>query len=276
MAVAQSKTVEDVTYVREEMVTFGYMRDILNEDNDYTFIVAIIILFYQQGFAKYFDENIQKDCKPQMRFGDILKTQGDNYMILDINNELKIAGKLHIGGGLSLFGDTSDESHVDINMTIPYSICKHLTNAVSFFSKLAGLEAFRKADDYTLNLDVKHNDQWIVKHFGGPLDSEYKSIRVWIEDGDPESVYICFARNYGQWFDPMTQQISYTDIETYFELRKNSANLAKFQVVLNPDDDDEFGCCDTVSILWERKRNLSMTLAFDDVFNYIGPKTEKD
>ena len=268
MAVTLFKTVEDV---REEIVTFGYLRDVFNDDNDYSFIVAIIISFYQQGFAKYYDEKVDKEYKQKMRFGDILKTKDNKYMILDINTELKKVGKYYIGGSMFV------ENDINIHLTIPYSICNNLSNAVSFFSKLSQLKSFAEADDYELNLCVKHDDEWIIKHFNGPLNPQYESIKIAIDEVNV-GVYISFVHRYGKWFYEMDTEISYIDIETYFELRKDTANLVKLQVMLNDDDMGKFGYCHPVSVLWEKKREFGAMYANDNgfIYHYIGPKSEED
>ena len=59
-----------------------------------------------------------------MTFGDILKTKTNEYMVLDINHELQKVCQYYI--------DKSDEPDITINLDIPYTICKNLSNAVSF------------------------------------------------------------------------------------------------------------------------------------------------
>ena len=39
-----------------ELTVYGYMRDMLNVDSDYTFIIDIITAYTKQAFAKYFQE----------------------------------------------------------------------------------------------------------------------------------------------------------------------------------------------------------------------------
>ena len=79
---------------REKVTISGYLRDLIKHENDYGFIFAIILLFYQQGFAKYYDKGIDKDYKQKMRFGDVLRTNG-TLQVLNINNELEDVGDIY-------------------------------------------------------------------------------------------------------------------------------------------------------------------------------------
>ena len=73
----------------DQLIISGFLRNSIKDDNDYSFIFAIIFLFYQQGFAKYYNERKDKHCKQKMRFGDILETKDHKYFILNDNNKMK-------------------------------------------------------------------------------------------------------------------------------------------------------------------------------------------
>ena len=167
----------------------GYLRDIMQYENDYTDIMLIILSFCKQGFAKYFDENMDKDYKLQMRFGDILRTENDALMVLDINNEYQEIGlyQTYEPGYYNSHG-----MDVYIDMSIDLSICQHLDDAVLFYSKLQKEEVWDEADSTSIQLTVKHNDEWIIKHFDGALNPKYKSIKILLRDGEHFNVNICF------------------------------------------------------------------------------------
>ena len=63
-----------------------------------------------------------------------------------------------------------------IEITVPLSICEHFTNAFSFYSKFDKTKAFPNAVEYDLKLLIKYNDEWIIKHFDGPLNPNYQSV----------------------------------------------------------------------------------------------------
>ena len=54
-------SLETADHRKEQLAIYGYLRNILNDEIDYSMIFAVILLFYDQGYAKYFDENIDKD-----------------------------------------------------------------------------------------------------------------------------------------------------------------------------------------------------------------------
>ena len=65
-----------------------------------------------------------------------VKTTANEYIVLDVDNNLKNVGEYKIEEGFS--GGTN------INLTIPYSICKYLNNSVTFFPNHRGLQHLRK------------------------------------------------------------------------------------------------------------------------------------
>ena len=108
-----------IPYAYEKLSVYGYLRDILSEQKDYDDIVLIIIFYHRQGFARYYDEVIDKDFKQKVRFGDVVKTKRGKYKVLDLNNKLKVI-------------KTSG-----IYLDIPMSICQYLTDSMSYYSKLS-------------------------------------------------------------------------------------------------------------------------------------------
>ena len=249
----------------DQLIIYGYLRSIINDENDYSFILAIILSFYQQGFAKYYEEKFDKDYKQKMRFGDILRSKSNDYMVLNINNELQVIGCRDGGGRYDVY----------IDIGIPYSICQYLSNAVSFYSKIHELKPFKQADDYQLKLHVKHNDEWIIKHFDGPLDPQYESICIYLDDGRFQNFGIVFVDGFReQWFNPIKRKISYKDIEKYYELRKDCNNLVKFGLVIPGEYLNDYVSFDPGTNLWENR--FCEYFEMFNLYSFIGPKSEKD
>ena len=236
------------------------MRTMMNDEKDYSMIIAIIALFYQQGFAKYYDARIDKDYKQMMRFGDILLVDWEEYMVMDINNEMK-----GISGGL--FGDDVD---------IPLSICKYLSNAVEFYSKWD--EEKLNSTDATIQLFVKYDDEWLINHFDGALNPQFESIAISFEDevndDNFQEVCICFTNKYEKYFNPIKNKITHQDINMYYESRKDPKNLVKINVSLAQQYvRRNIERIKLPSALWER---IWLDDSDDDCYHLIGPKSEKD
>ena len=256
-----------------ELVICGYLRSVINDEKDYSVIFAIIILFYEQGFAQHFDENIDKDYKQKMRFGDILRKESDDaewheYMVMNMNNELEYIGNYE-----------DFEVRHQIVISIPLHICQHLNNAILFYSKLHDIKFFKWVDHAFVSFFVKHDDEWIIKHFNGPLDPNYKSIEIAFYNGSLDTyrknnVKICYVEGYKKGFDLINSKISNQDVTKYFEIRKDAANLVKIKVEVykqTKDDYDKYP--QAVSVLWE----VINAFRFNELHvTYIGPKSEKD
>ena len=165
----------------EDLKIFGYLREIMNDDQDYSFMTSIIIEYYKQGFAKYFDEKVNKDFMKQIRFGDIVKRLNNDYMVL---NEQKVL----INAG---YYNDSDEV---ADVTIPLSICEKLENAMEFYSKIHKCEALQW-DEFYLDLYIKYDDGFIINKLGGPLKPEYKSIRAQSENNHLLALRIEFSKD---------------------------------------------------------------------------------
>ena len=50
----------------ESLSTYGYLRDILNEKNNYNDILLIILQYVKQAYAKLFNEETDPDCQQNM------------------------------------------------------------------------------------------------------------------------------------------------------------------------------------------------------------------
>ena len=244
----------------EKCAISGYLRDVVNTDNDYSFIFGIILSFYQQGFAKYFDETIDKDYKQKMRFGDILQTNDNKYMVLDINNEMRQIGEYDPDSLFSV-----------LVLEIPLSICQVLSNAILFYSQI-------EDDKITLlRLNVKYNDKWIIKQFGGPLNAEFESITIIRYESQVIDIVINYGQQYSKQFKMISMNnVSYKDINKFFEIRKDENNLCKIRVSLTMNDWLRFGECKQVSVLWDQKTKHFDMSGQHRYIDYIGPKNEED
>ena len=275
----------------KELAVYGWLRYayiLANSNTDYKDIINIIILYCAQGYAKYFDQNSNEN---DMRFGDIIKSEQEidsavygkrvvrKYMVLDINGVLQYAG--------SIAGGTYENEYICID--IPISITQHLENAVEFYSKFdEDKEHFNWFTDYKGDkqiaetgryLALKHDDQFIMQHFGGPLSSKYISeIRYMFPDKaerwEEERLDIFEGTSKSRHtFKPWQNEISYKDVNRYFENRNDTAKLIIIRVkcadIHNYDRPKD--CRAAVSNIWTRRFNRH-TRGLD----YIGPKEEKD
>ena len=266
--------------VADELIISGYLRDMFNDDRDYSFIVAIIILFYQQGYAKYYDENIDKDYKQKMRFGDILMTKND-YMVLDSNNKLQRIGEYYEDSD-------DDEPEAEIDITVPFSICQHLTDAVTFYSNLNQINSFKEAVDYYLHLEVKHDDKWLIKQLNGPLKPEYELITLRFDRMEIYSVDVrfkerCFKRFYtfhlAQRFH-LSDKITAKDIDMYYKIRTDTTQLVKFRIsmCILREKWAYTRAPGALSVLWEKNYDYIDEDPLRPVryVYYIGPLKEKN
>ena len=97
---------------RQRLTVFGWTRkNIININDKYNLddIITIVISYYTQGFANYFDEAFDANYEQQLQFGDILRTKDSKYMVLDIDNMLQDIGREECLNG---FGDDSYDYNV--------------------------------------------------------------------------------------------------------------------------------------------------------------------
>ena len=257
----------------QSLMANGFLRDVLNADQNYNDIISVIILYYRQGFAKYYDSEIDRDYKEKMKFGDIVKIDNE-YIALDINDKFTEIGAIEETEEDELWS-RYDDFDGDIDLKIPLSICTHLTNAISFYSKLnENTAAFAKEINYQYSghFNVKHDDGWIIDQFGGSLNSKIEHIAVKFKQSELSSVWI----NFGNWmvkeFYPQLHSINYKDIDEIYKIRENKNNLVKSKVT-NTESviDNIYSMVLDDSTMWFMKFNFH-----DLSYDFTGPETEKD
>ena len=244
---------------REQSIICGFLRNMIKKEHDYSPIFAIVVSFYHQGFAKYFHQTIDKNYKQKMRFGDMLRANNDGFFVLDRNNRLTKVGRLYAAACI----------YVDI----PFTICQHLDDAVSFYSKVLQIKTFTDIGDYTFNLGVKYDDEWILQQFDGPLDPKYKSIKILCTGGKFKYVKV---RAFNEWKIFNTEKIKASDIIKYFELTKNPKNLVKLNVSLQNVFSSNGIYCKPVSVLWNQTECIMPKLEPIASYSLIGPKYEQN
>ena len=57
--------------LRRKLLACGYLKEfeLLNDEADYKFIIAIIAKYFKREFAKYFEEKSNKKFLKEMQFG---------------------------------------------------------------------------------------------------------------------------------------------------------------------------------------------------------------
>ena len=204
MATSQFTVDEDIA---DGLLTFGYLRDLLNEYEDYSFMVVMILLFYQQGFAEFFDADVDKDYEEKMRFGDILRKK-NKYMVLDMDNEMTEIGEYSVRWFES-------EPVTEVTICIPFYICQYLDNAVSFYSKLNISGPFwDTADLYNLELEVEQDDKGLFGYLGGSLNLEYELITMRFINLEIYEIEVNFGELTARF---KTDNITHVDIDGYYE-----------------------------------------------------------
>ena len=247
-----------------ELSTYGYLRDMLNDEQDYTFIIAIIIMYKEQGFARYFQETVNEEFMKEMEFGDLVTKSNGDIMVLNQHNELQ-----KIGYGEKDKYNISDDNLVDIDVQIdiPPSICHRLTNAVSFYSKVNKYDSNiwgHQDIQLCFNLSLSHDDGFIIDSFGGPLKAEYESIEYYSEDGEFWCIIIGYTKTREKDFDEDDlKQWNHKDIIKFHEIRLDKKNMTKITVKGKWLRKVRF-----VSNLWEWKDGIKYQ-------DYVGPKDEE-
>ena len=260
----------------EDLIICGYIRDILGNNNDYSFLLSIIKAYRKQGYAKYYQESKNNDYKDKMRFGDIINKDSDTYYAMSLNNKLQEIGSCNVMP--TFWGN--DNSMVLINLRIPISISQYLINTISFYSQIPKYELFNTGNDElygcSISYNVTYNDTWIIKHFGGALSNEYQSITVKFSNGKFKHVRIYYTKDFKYDFDPINHEISYKDVDMFYKLRKDKTNLIKIRASLYGPSrwNESEKLCDKSSVLWEV--STYFIAAELDHVNYIGPKSEKN
>lgn len=208
----------------EELTIYGFLREMLNNDRDYMVIIAIIIEFFHQGYAKYFDERLNKEFIKEMRFGDIVRTLDghddmDFIKVLNKTNTLEYVGEFY-----------RNDNDIVVEIVIPLSICRELTNATLFFSKFDQNERYPTGTS-NMKLHISHDDGFIIDKLGGPLKSEYRSIEYSAVDHNFTYLTIEFMEDtYIDLYPDNIQRFNYEDIIKYHEIRLNKNNMIKIRV----------------------------------------------
>ena len=76
----------------QNLIIYGYLREILSDQRDYCLIIGIIIEYIKQGIARYYNEKFNKDFMKEMQFGDIAGTSNKDMMVLNEENKLENVG----------------------------------------------------------------------------------------------------------------------------------------------------------------------------------------
>ena len=254
----------------EQLTVYAFLREILNDDIDYTSIIAIITEFFKQGYAKYFDERLNKDFMKELRFGDIVRKLDDAIYVLNSANKL-----VYLGGYCQTGGLTED---MQINISIPLSICKGLSNAVSFYSKIHKNEAYPRSTDLFavyayIYLYISHDDEFIIDKLGGPLKPEYESIGYYARDHNFTHLTIEYTNDMSITLQsPDVERNNYKDVIKYHKIRLDKGNMTKIKVVcVGQWFSEMMHPIVPISILWEFRGNES----WHACQYYVGPKNEE-
>ena len=241
---------------KDNTIINGYLRDATCTTHDYHFIFLIIAAYHKQVYAKSYNPTIDKDYKQKIKFGDIVRKDNEYYVVTQ-NQKLEFVGRYDI---------RSWRDSVEIR--IPFSICKHLSDAVLFYSKLSNDSSFKnkKRNDFLLSLDIKYNDKGLIKELGGQINAEYvKSIIIEYYNKSLDCITVRFVSNNERNFSPRHYMVTYRDIDEFYEIRKDhKTNMVKLRVSsINIKKVWRV----TYSALWNYHRCR-------EYIDYIGPKIE--
>eukprot|EP01084_Bolivina_argentea_P269730 458481_1 len=268
-------------HLRDLLIT-GYcnrFRGIFNDDMDNKLIHSIITSFYPPYYPKWIvidEDKNEDDYKGKITFGDIVSKapySTSAFSVVDENNKLIEVGRT--------WSFSCGPQNSNLSIEIPYKICKHLLNAVEFYSKLNETGMFENGmNRYNVSLKVRCNDDFIIKTFGGPLNSQYKEISVTLGGNSTKKNYefstvtIHLATEFMKVFnvDKINKfKITNKDITDFMNMRKDemgSKQLVKFKVYkLNNYAYNDIP--DLYSSQWEMHSNCS------EYYMFIGPKKEK-
>ena len=271
------------TKENHQLKIYGYLRNILNDEQNYADIISIIIEYLKQGYGQFFESDIDKDYKARMKFGDVVKMRKDNdddsdlesslademlcMMVLNLNNELVDAGWVE-------WITWEDKLEYDVWINIPYTICKHLTNATSFYSKIGQHKFVKDCDEYSLRLNVRRDDIWIINHFQGALLRQHPAIQIQFNNHQFYQVEVKFGDKCTKQFKT-NDGFSYRDIEEFYESRLDKSKLNKIRVKYDDGEPRSW-----LSLLTPLPKLWSYHFGYDYPnyrwFDYIGPDNEQD
>ena len=259
----------------QSLLAHGFLRNVLNTEQNYNDVFSIIILYHRQGFAKYYDAKIDTDYKGKMRFGDIVKIN-NKYITLDVDEKFIEIGAMEETEE-EVMWLRSDKFDGDIRLRIPFLICKHLTNAISYYSKFnenTTAVANNMNYLYSAHFNVKHDDCWIIDKFGGPLNHTIKKIVVKFNQSKLPIVWINFGNKIAKYFHVQKFSITYKHIDGIYEMRQDKKDLVKIKVQAKSRSQfcftNKMSLDDADSILWFSKRSWP-----DFSYYYTGPTTER-
>ena len=242
-----------------KLVIDGYLKSIINDGNDYKDIHSIILQYYHQGYAKFFNarnhtNQAKEECQNKMKFGDIL------IQYRDPNRWSNCADfyAMDIDGKLCSF-DYSD--------TISCCISKYLDDPIAFY---------KYGTEGRISIYIGYDHPWIIRCFGDTLNKEYAAIKILLdEDYNFQSVEIRYACHYYQYFYPQKRKVTSKDIDEYWQIRKDERNLIKIKVEIIDHGLDE---CEIYSNLWKISSDIQNKTLKDPerkYIMYVGPKYER-
>ena len=131
-------------------------------------------------------------------------------------------------------------------------------------------------------MNIRFNDNWIIQHLGGSLIPEIKLVKVDLynenicvlfESGIKIDYYslnhVCGYRTY---YNPIKNEISYKDINEFYETRCDKNNLIKLKVERKSNPALIYPAS-KMPLLWVS--NVPFPSCLQQYIEYVGPKTEK-
>mmetsp|Transcript_20055 Transcript_20055/g.31859 ORF Transcript_20055/g.31859 Transcript_20055/m.31859 type:complete len:310 (-) Transcript_20055:393-1322(-) len=173
-------------------------------NSDLINVIPVYDFIYDGRYARYFKLKRSEIARmqDQLEFGDLL----------EIVNPCEYSQKLPVvvGPNHALIPCCHD----DKTIIIPYSICSHLDHPVACYSKL-----LKRDDQHEWLLTVKHDDDYIVHRFGGPLAKNYQDITLHFQYGKLEQFEITHPSIGKKTFDTLSYNFSNHDIDAFYRVR---------------------------------------------------------
>ena len=195
---------------REEIIVYGFLRDIMKEQADYNILLEIIITYFIDRYANFYDHSPDSIyTEDQLHLGDIIKISATKYEIVDIDGN-----KIYIGKQI-IRKKMGSKKKIRVQLSIPYEICKYLYNAPEFFSKLNEMPEFKSLSSFTKSLMLKYDDRYLIDTFGGALNAKYKEIQF-MDNKDPTkspTIRIVFENGHITMLTLSERTWTYKDIE---------------------------------------------------------------
>eukprot|EP01084_Bolivina_argentea_P251237 421307_1 len=194
----------DYKRTKQKLVITGFCRnEIRNNNQDYSVIFGIILLYYHQGYAKYIKRKWNE--KFESKLGDILHISlasgKESAFIVDENNQ-----KLQ-------------SMQIKYYITIPYKICMKLDNCIEFYSKIM-IANGNEISSNRWSFYVKNDDEYVINRFGGPFNKQYRNIVMEFLDYKLMSFWITFNGIGTKQFNTFQFDYSTKDIDNFYRIRK--------------------------------------------------------